>query len=171
MLDSEDDKDEVYESLHWGVDTMSHSTDNHPKPPYFRDRKKRLITVPVYSQVRISPYSCKSNLEQDYRNHCCGRNKKKRWSTPEGAPFLSNEPIGFRPVLATKYRNLGSNGHFQTPKKTKECEETVFDILTTWQNMRTIKRIGSRSLNDSANDLSTTILPLIVERSKPRLVT
>ena len=111
LLDSDDEIDEVYESLHWGVDTMAHATNNHAEMPYFRDRKKRLKVIPVY--------------DKDYRRSYRGRDKRKKWNKTMGAPFLDEYPIGFRPILENQFVSDKSIGFFKTPKKTNECQVSL----------------------------------------------
>ena len=154
MIDDPADREEIQESIHYGVDTYSH-TENR-QDAFFRSKRKPLVAIKVF--------------DAKYRLAFKGRAGNKYFSDEKtGQPFLIEKEIGFRPILARSFVSENQIGFFKTPTATLDCQETVFEKLDQWLAMRTIELLGPRSNFSSKSELIDTILPLIVERNKPRL--
>ena len=169
MMDDEATRDEIRESLKFGVDTASFSRPfTEERPAFFRTKRKPVVTKPVFSD--------------SYHRERRGRNPKKyddRIVTrirhgkvvKLRVPKLLGTPVAYRPVLLKEAKKQALRGIFPSSMKALECQETIADKLIDWLKQRAIEYVGpaDQVLNSSDLSVVNTILPLVVERSKPRL--
>ena len=174
----------MYESLHSGVDYLS-ETRHYPStaPTAYRSKAKKLVSIPIMDDL--------SNPTKSYRLQYIGRDRQKFkdklkirnmykektvYTYQKYTPALRYKPIGFRPMLKNEYdRNAAKKrstmGYFRTNKDHLDCQQTIAETFLKWVKAGAIQYVGSFSdLRDSPKlDLVNTILPISVERNKPRV--
>ena len=170
QMDDADVRDEIEETLKYGVDTASFSKKRtETKPAFFRSKKKPVVSIAVKNAV--------------YRRQFRGRHPRKREMVKQFdrlrhgmqstmyEPALLHEPVGFRPMLKKQFEQNGKVGSFPTSKAARECATTICEQLRLWLKMRAIEYVGRTCDYEDGQrlDLVNTILPLVVERFKPRL--
>ena len=170
LLDDEELKDELKETLKFGVDTSSFSRKKTEKDgAIFRSKSKPVVTVPVFNE--------------DYRRQFRGRHPDKRklkfkykrvrrgLKLDVMEPALLGRPVAHRPLLLKDKKKGVLPGIFKTSKKSLDCQETICDKLLEWIEMRAIEYVGRKTdLHEGQRlDLVNTFLPMVVEMFKPRL--
>ena len=101
---------------------------------------------------------------------------KKVYSYLKYTPALRYKPIGYRPMLKAEFDRCAAKGiqrmaYFKTNADHLDCQQTIAETFSKWIRAGAIQYIGQFSLlrNDPKLNLVNTILPISVERNKPRV--
>ena len=172
------DQEETMSSIHHGINLMA-ETRHYPKykDTFFRNKNKRMVSIPVHDRAYHDRYL--SNFAEKREDHTVTRLKHKKGQvieTKQHESKVATKPIGYRPMLVNQYNTCDSTntmGFFKTSEKWDDCQLVIAAQFRKWIASGAVHFIGrlSELKQQPQLDKVHTILPISVEKSKPRICT
>ena len=138
-------KQEIYSTLHYGVDTLSFSRPfTVSNPTKFRSTEPNICSIPrydsTYYQARAGTSEVTFQVKRKlFTRHKYGAVDKYQYDQPAG--ISHRKPIGYRPILQKDFTNDECLGIFKTGQKALQCQVTIADMLKKWIQMSAIEKV------------------------------
>lgn len=155
-------KQELYSTLHYGVDTLSFSKHHSfEKPTKFRSTETNICSIPrydsTYYQARAGTTEITFQVKRKlFTRHRYGKVTEYQYDQPAG--IARRQPIGYRPILQKDFLNDECLGIFKTGRKAMQCQETIADMLKKWIQMSAIEKVCHIDHIEDHEDKVSTLL-------------
>ena len=127
LVEDPDQRDEVRESLKYGVDTASFSRPHTPQAPaFFRTKRKPVVTIPVYDEKYHQQR--RGRDPRKHRSKVAGTRVRHGKITKHLVPWLAGKPVAHRPILLSEFKRGEKVGIFPTARKALMCQVTIHKI-------------------------------------------
>ena len=155
-------KQELYSTLHYGVDTLSFSKHHEfSKPTRFRSTEPNICSIPKYDSTYYHARAGTTETTFQVKRKLFTRRRydtevKYQYDQPAGISY--RKPIGYRPILQADYMNDECLGIFKTGRKALQCQTTIADMLKKWIKMSAIEKVCHIDHIEDYEDQVSTLL-------------